>query len=186
MSKKNIELEHPMAGRSRVSKAEKLVNESNDIFNKLDEQQKAEREQKTKSPSAEKLKSLKELLLLGNLSKTVEIDGFAFTLKSLSHQDNRDIAKRIFLLPDEDKLSESGIIQLAYSLTEINGFSIKEVYDEIFGQPNENLSKVDMSIKILSNLNNHAVGKLLEEFFNLSLESKKMLNLEDDQSAVKK
>jgi hypothetical protein len=185
MPRKKVEMEHPMAGKSRASKAQKLAEDSQDIFDKLDKQE-AEKVAKAEEPVAPmKLKGLKELLFVGTLSKIVSIDGFVFKLRSLTHQESRAVAKRIFTLSDSEKLIESNAIQLAHSLESINGLSIDEAYAELFEDDGEEFSTVDKSLKIISNLNNHLTAKLINEYFELSNESKELLDPKDKEDLKK-
>lgn len=179
-------MEHPMAGKSRASKAKKFAEDSKDIFDKLDEKE-AEEAAKTEEPiPPKKLKSLKELLFIGSTSRTVSVDGFVFKLRSLTHQESRAVAKRIFLLSDEEKLVESNAIQLAFALESINGLSIDEAYPELFDDDGEDLSAVDKALEIVSSLNTHLTAKLIAEYFELSNESKVLLNPEEEKDALKK
>lgn len=179
MPRSKVEMEHPIAGKSRTSRARKLMEDSQELFDKLDKEEAKRAEEEARPVPPQKLKSLKELLYVGTLSRTVHIDGFVFRLRSLTHKESRDVARRIFKLTDEEKLVESNAIQLSYSLESINGLSIDEAFDELFESDDRELSTTDKALEIISSLNTHLTAKLINEYFELSQESKSMLDSED-------
>jgi hypothetical protein len=193
MPKGTVKMEHPVAGKSRASRAKKVLDKSQDIFEKLDQE---EVEEPKEAPSEEsitpkKLKGLKDLLYLGKVTHHVEVDGFIFKMNSLNHKEARNVAKRILLLSDEEKLVESNILHVAASLSEINGHTVEEAFAEMFGEEDlddgeVSMGRIDMALEILSELSNHLSGKLIQEYFNLSNESKGLLNPKDSESEIKK
>jgi hypothetical protein len=182
MPRKDIEMEHPMAGRGR--RAKKILDDSQEIFDKLD-QAEEEAKQKAEEPiSPKKLKSLRELLFLGAATKDVEIDGFIFTLHSLSNEENRSVLKKMLVMEDEDRLVDANIYYVAESLRKINHLEIHEAYSEIFEEEPSG-TRFDMSLKILSSMSMHMGGTLIKAYFDLSEESKKILSLEETDSIKK-
>jgi hypothetical protein len=184
MSKvKDVTIDHPIAA-NRTKR--NVVDDSKKLFDKLDGKDKPLQSPEEKTL---KIKQLKELIFLGNLSKTIEKDGFFFQIRTLSNAESRELTKRLILMDDTDRLTYGNILHIATSLEKINGLDIDDVYEELFGPTEELITKLDKNLEILSTLNTHLVSFLIDEYFLLSNESKKSLGLikenkeEDEQRA---
>lgn len=183
MSRKDVSLEHPMAAdRQRAGKPRDVAEESRQFMNKLDEKKGQESLPAPKLPENSKFKSIKQLLYFGTITKVIEIDGFFFKLRSLTNQDVKDITKKMLMMSEQDRIIESNILHLAYSLTSINGLSISDAYSELLDRGGEG-SDSDMAMEILGLLNASLVGKLIEEYFKVAAESKSLLENNKEEEA---
>lgn len=174
MPRGKVEMSHPMASKSRVSKAKKVIEGAEKVFEEIEENAAVERNLE-KSIDSKKFKSLKGLLHSGKISKKIELDGYVFEMRSLNHQESRDIARIIMSLEPEERLIEANILQAAFSLVSINGFSPIEVYVDIFEkEPDENMEDIDISKEILSSMSSHMTSRLMDFYFEIADESKSL------------
>lgn len=179
MSNKDVSMEHPMSANRRRISRNKIVEDSQEIFNKLDKEEVEKQEAKAEPIPKKRLKSLKELLYSGRLSKNVEIDGFIFTLETTTTEQNQELSKRLLKMSDEEKLATSNILLLAASLKKINGLNIPDAYEELF-EVRKEASDLDLSLEIIGALTNHLTGLLINAYFELSKESSDMLKSSDE------
>lgn len=162
--------------------ARNILGRSREAFKKIDETKKEAEVKKEEVLSDIKTsKNVKELLYFGTLSKNVELAGFIFKIRTLTFKETQELAK--ILYNDEDRLVKQTVLNLAFSLETINGLSITEVYREMFGNSHPDANKVELALEILENLNLHLVGKLADEALKLSEESRKLLNLEQNETS---
>lgn len=187
---KDVSVEHPLsAAERRTSRAQDIVEKSDKIFEKIDKE-KEQQSQRLENVSNETIKSLKELIYYGSLSKTVELEGFYFQIKTLSNKEGREISKRFVKMSDELRLSDSNTITLAYAIRNINGLTPREAYREIFEKECDTDSEFDACFEILSNLNINLVSRLMDEYIILNQENKRHFAIPKDdeegseQSAV--
>lgn len=180
---KDVSIQHPVSAASKnIPKGKEIISESNKIFDKIDKESVTIVENTNKNS----LKNIKELIFYGSLSKVVEIDGFSFKIRTLSNSEARDLTKKLLKMSDEEKLSDSNTWQVAIALEEINGLSIEEAYLGIFGEDNDIKTTQQKCFDIISNMNNHFVSRLMDEYFILSTESNKLFKLpnsKDKESA---
>jgi hypothetical protein len=183
--KQTILPQHDML--SQNSKAQSILNKANQMFEKLDA---AEKDSKVESQEAKEkdtvsLRPLKELLFLGSIKKEIELNGFKFVLKTPSNSENREAAKKIFLLPESERFIDGNTYQLSNSLESINGFNVFEIYEQLYGEESA-FGRLDTGFKILSDLDAGIVGKLLDVYLDLSNENKKIVSSGDLQKDIKK
>jgi hypothetical protein len=186
MSKKTTVIpEHDML--SANSKTQSLLNKANKIFESLDNKN-TEPEENIEAPQEEvheTLKPLKDLLFLGSLRKETTIGGFKFVLKTPSNSQNREVAKKIFLLPESDRFIDGNTYQLSNYIESINGYNVFEIYEHIYGEKSD-LSKIETGFKLLSDMDAQVVGRLLDVFLELADENKKIAMSGDLPKNIKK
>lgn len=187
MPKEKVELDHPMSAGGRRSPRRNAAAGASELFDKLDSGEiKPESESQVETePEVEpvRVKSLKELLFFGSITHTFEVDGFHFRMSSLTHKQSREIATQLFLMPNEKRLAESNTMHAAAALDRINGMTIPEAYSELFDKKPEGLSDLEMSMEILSCLNTHLVGRILNEYFVMSDDNKAILSPKSDKDS---
>ena len=177
MSREKIELDHPMsAGNKRTSRKE-FSDSANEVFEKLDSGELSAKTDEREEPvKPSNVKSIRELLFFGNITHTFEIEGFHFRMKSLSNKDSREIAKRLFLMSNEEKLVEANILHAACAIDLINEMTPSEAYSEIFQRDPSDKSDLDLNLEILSEMSTFFVGKIINEYFVISEKSSKMVS----------
>lgn len=174
MSRKDVSINHPMASERQRNKAKDILEGTKQVFEKVEERQKQE-DPETRVIEPKKVRNIRDLLFAGHMSKVVEVDGFYFKLKTLNNEENRDLAKKIIKLPEEDRLSFANTFALAASIEEINGLSLSDAYKEVFEVDSEE-GDFEKALVILSKMNANLVGKLISEYMQLNESSRKIIN----------
>lgn len=90
------------------------------VFAKL-EQERIEAEAKEAEERGPRLANFKDLVFLGRMEKEIEIAGWAFTLQTLTGQEQRELLARIMSLDADQRLIYAKPFTIGMSLSEING-----------------------------------------------------------------
>lgn len=84
--------------------------------------------EKIESKDSQMLGSLKDLIFLGRITNTVEIQGYQFELQTLNTKQQKDIYAEL-MLGEDPRLTEIKPIVLSRSILTINGKNFQDVAD---------------------------------------------------------
>lgn len=142
-----------------MSKTPVSLNSNNDVPAKDDEKKM-------------KIKSLKELIFLGRIDRSVVCGDFTFNLRSITVEDQKNMVIKIMKMPEEERLINAKIVSLAFSVYKINGVPTEE-YSEAEGTP------IDKKIDVLSNLQASVINKLFKNYEEILEESNSKIEIEE-------
>lgn len=126
-----------------------------------------------KQSSLESLKNLKDLILLGRLEKTVELNGYRFRISTLSNLEQNNVLKLLMKKEEMDRLLFAKAAALSFSIRDINGIPLDELCDDEEGDIE------DARLSFLMNLQSSTIEKLFSTYEALLEESLAETDVED-------
>jgi hypothetical protein len=119
-----------------------------------------------------KIKSLKDLIYLGRIDRSVLCGDFTFNLRSITVDDQKNMVIKIMKMPEEERLINAKIVSLAFSVHKINGVPTEE-YSDLDGD------LLDKKINVLSNLQASVINKLYKNYEEILEESNSKIEIEE-------
>jgi len=120
------------------------------------------------------MKSLKDLIFLGRIERSVEINGFLFKLTTLSVQEQKDVVFKLIKIPEENRIFNAKVISLAFAVKSINLTPLDQIdVDGNFEDLN------DKKINIMQELQVSVINKLYKIYEEMITESEYEVNIEE-------
>ena len=120
------------------------------------------------------MKSLKDLIFLGRIERSVEINGFLFKLTTLSVQEQKDVVFKLIKIPEENRIFNAKIVSLAFAVKSINLTPLDQIdVDGNFEDLN------DKKINIMQELQVSVINKLYKIYEEMITESEYEVNIEE-------
>jgi hypothetical protein len=120
------------------------------------------------------MKSLKDLIFLGRIERSVEINGFLFKLTTLSVQEQKDVVFKLIKIPEENRIFNAKIVSLAFAVKSINLIPLDQIdVDGNFEDLN------DKKINIMQELQVSVINKLYKIYEEMITESEYEVNIEE-------
>lgn len=128
------------------------------------------------APSVKKmtLKSLKDLIYLGRIERTVSCGDFTFVLKSITAEDQKNMVSKVIKMPEDVRLLNAKIVSLAFSVEKVNGVMIEELAED-----EESGDIFDKKISVIKNLQLSVVNKLFKNYEEILEESNSQIEIEE-------
>jgi hypothetical protein len=120
------------------------------------------------------MKSLRDLIFLGRIERSVEINGFLFKLTTLSVQEQKDVVFKLIKIPEENRIFNAKIVSLAFAVKSINLIPLDQIdVDGNFEDLN------DKKINIMQELQVSVINKLYKIYEEMITESEYEVNIEE-------
>ena len=120
------------------------------------------------------MKSLRDLIFLGRIERSVEINGFLFKLTTLSVQEQKDVVFKLIKIPEENRIFNAKVISLAFAVKSINLTPLDQIdVDGNFEDLN------DKKINIMQELQVSVINKLYKIYEEMITESEYEVNIEE-------
>ena len=134
-------------------------------------------EQETVEEEKISLSNLKDLVYLGSCQKVVKLGGYSFKMKTLTAAEQKALLSRIMNAQDAGSLLDAKPVTLAFSVSEINGVPIHEIYEGDEGD--EDLSDIDKAINLFAEMQVSVIDALFRQYESLLEASTKEFDIED-------
>ena len=136
----------------------------------------SKKEEVEAAPSVKKmtLKSLKDLIYLGRIERTVSCGDFTFVLKSITAEDQKNMVSKVIKMPEDVRLLNAKIVSLAFSVEKVNGVMIEELAED-----EESGDIFDKKISVIKNLQLSVVNKLFKNYEEILEESNSQIEIEE-------
>lgn len=121
------------------------------------------------------IKTLKDLIFLGRVEKSVICGDCEFLMKSLTAEDQRIMVAKVMKIPDDLRLLNAKIISIAFAIDKVNGTPLEDLAEE----SEEYLDIYDKKISVIKNLQLAVVNKLFKNYEELLEESNSQIELDE-------
>jgi hypothetical protein len=120
------------------------------------------------------LKSLKDLIYLGRIERTVSCGDFTFVLKSITAEDQKNMVAKVMKMPEDIRLLNAKIVSLAFSVEKVNGVLIEDLSED-----DDSVDLFDKKINVIKNLQLSVVNKLFKNYEEILEESNSQIEIEE-------
>ncbi len=121
------------------------------------------------------LKSLKDLIFLGRVEKSVICGDCSFLMKSLTAEDQKNMVAKVMRMPEDIRLLNAKIVSVAFAVDKINGIPLEDLAED----NGEKLDTYDKKISVIQNLQLSVVNKLFKNYEELLDESSSKIEIEE-------
>lgn len=176
MSKNRTEIDHPMAGKARSTKMTGIAG----ALEKVNEM-KAEDERIEASPKPKQhFSSLKDLLVFGKVTETIDLNGISITLSTLTNKQQKNLVTRLMKLENEDRLLNAKTFTLGEAVISINGINLEELCDSDL-----DLSIEQKKVEVISEMQFTLVDLLYDKYEELVKKSNSCYKTESVSDDIK-
>lgn len=147
---------------------------------RLDEMQKIanlEEESQEQPSNQMKISNLKDLILLGRISKSFSISGFTFEVTTLSALEQSSLMRDLMKYDDIDRVLKSKAVAISYCLKKINSVPLSEL-----SEGNEGDSEEERKVSFVLDMQAVLIDKIFAEYEELVKQSSEDIG----QDSVKK
>jgi hypothetical protein len=186
-SRKRTTATHALgSNKSRTSKksAEEVVSGAQAMLEQLAEEDATVEKEENKEFEPKELASLKKLISLGRVTKTVEYDGFNFKLITLKNSEKGEAIADLARIDEEDRPLHVRQLTLSRAIESVNGVPLEGLYDVVCPD-GESDDIIQQRIEILEELQSILVEALYIEYENMISDSIKIFS-SDGASKIKK
>lgn len=174
MSRNKAEVEHPMAAKNRALKMADNMSGAFDKIKELDE----ETAKEVSKPVKTNFNSLKDLLVFGKVTETVNFSGISISLSTLTNKQQKQLVTRLMKLGPEERLMNAKAYTLAEAVISINGIMLADLCDL-------DLPDDQKRIEVVSELQSTLVDVLFERYEVLIKQSNDCYKTESNGDDIK-
>lgn len=130
-------------------------------------------------PKKEIPEGFRDLLLFGRVTEDVEFGTYKFKVSTVSAKQQKGMLKKLFLMSNEDKVSNLKFLTLSEAVISVNGAPLESLY---FGE-DQSLSTAEKKMEVLLELQSSIVDKLFVKYEELVSKSNSLVSdggLEDN------
>lgn len=128
------------------------------LSGKMDENMEKLQEEAAHMPESD----LKDLVLLGRLTDSLNISGYSFVISTLTAREQKNIMKHIMSMDEMDRILGAKTIAVAYCTQSINGVSLDVLAENFDGE-----TRMDKRFEFMLDLQSTLTEKLYEKYEEL-------------------
>tara|TARA_Y100000310_G_C20434487_1_gene693081 strand:+ start:322 stop:822 length:501 start_codon:yes stop_codon:yes gene_type:complete len=163
MPRKTSKVQHSMGKDS--DKTYKKESSEEDVLDPIEES--------VPSMTMSSFGNLRDLIFLGRLETSVNIENFSFKLSTLSSAQQKEVVKVLMSFDDNQRLANVRDYTVAQALVSVNGVPLEELCES------EDRASLADKVDALGNLQNSILDKLFVEYNKLSEETRESEAEED-------
>ena len=140
-------------------------------------------EAKPETKEAKKVSAdLRDLILFGKVTESVEYGGFTFVLSTLNNKQQQRLVKKLIKLENEDRFLSVKIFTLAECVVSVNNMPLCDLYDDADG---ENLTDYEASVEVLREMQLGLVESLYVRYEELAKQSNDLFKKDGIEGDIK-
>jgi len=169
---------------SNVADKIKAINnmspQMNDLLDKVRELNESDAEQKPAKPAS---RSIKELILFGRVSRTVQMGDYSFFMTTLNNKEQKRLVRSLTDLEQSDRLLNVKTYTLSFVVKSINETKLEDIYE--YDDDEDDMTTEEVRRAVIDNLPYALVTELFEVYDEMAKESMDLVKPEKMGDEIK-